>query len=502
MTDKKQINMKLYLSLPFIGKSIIILFLSSFFFSCVEAPITPVDLEDLVIAKYVDSIDTKYSEFNNLLVNTRQNSLLSVRGPFTLFLPTNEAMYKYFEKKGITSIDELDMDEQMELAKNHIYRILISTKDIGDGAISGTNILGDKLTTKFDGSDILINDYARISKRNIEVFNGIIQEVSEVIEPLSKSIYKTIKEMPDYSIFTKGLELTGLKDTLDIVSFDFGNKVAHTYFTLLAVSDSIFNRYGMNNIDDVIGKFTNAPDSITYVENGFYQFIEYHCLDGAFFLNEFDQSKNYPILSFNNNVAIEATDDYKLNFNKTTKEYTGFYASESNIPTKNGAIHIIKDLLPVIEPKPSKITFETTDFFDLKQGDYYGKYYKKWHDGQNTFAKIKWEGDYLQYYYKTGQQNKLGDDCLNMIGNFWCEVTMPKVMKGTYELSLFIWNYWLDYEVWVDGVKTAVVNGSDPVSEVLGTFTWNKTEEHSIKIVSLSFGTLFWDIIYLNPVEE
>ena len=145
MTDKKQINMKLYLSLPFIGKSIIILFFTSIFFSCVEAPLTQVDLEDLVIAKYVDSLDSKYSEFNNLLVNTRQNSLLSVRGPFTLFLPTNEAMYKYFEKKGITSIDELDMDEQMQLAKNHIFRIMINTKDIGDGAINETNILGDKI---------------------------------------------------------------------------------------------------------------------------------------------------------------------------------------------------------------------------------------------------------------------------------------------------------------------------------------------------------------------
>jgi len=494
--------MKRYIKFSIIERSIILLLFIAIFNGCIEPPQTPKDIEDLVIAEYVDSFDLKYSKFYKLLENTRQNSLLSVRGPFTLFLPTNEAIDAYLQKKGLDSISDIDEQEQMELVKNHILRIRVSTKDIEEGAIREPNILGDKMSTRFEGSEIIINYTARITKRDIELINGIIQEVDAVIEPLTKSIYQTIKDNPAYSIFTKGLEVTGIKDTLSIVNFDFGNKPARTYFTLLAVADTIFNRYGMYTIEDAIAKFTDAPDSIRFVENGFYQFMEYHCLDGTYFLNEFGSRKNYPILSFNNNVAVEATDDYKFNYDRKSKEYVGVFVAESNVPTKNGTIHSLKDLLPVILPEPSKIEFETTNFFDLKQGDYYGKYYMKWSDGQNTFAKIKWEGDYLQYYYKPGQGGNINDDCLNMIGFFWIEVTVPKVMKGDYDFSLYVWNNWLDYDVYVDGVKTATVLSADAARETLGTFSWDKTEEHTIKIVSLNFGILFWDTVIFTPVAK
>ena len=65
-----------------------------------------------------------------------------------------------------------------------------------------------------------------------------------------------------------------------------------------------------------------------------------------------------------------------------------------------------------------------------------------------------------------------------------------------------MWNNWLDYDVYVDGVKTATVLSADAVRETLGTFSWDKTEEHTIKIVSLNFGTLFWDTIILTPVAK
>ncbi len=494
--------MKRYIKFPIIERSIFLLLFIAIFNGCIEPPQTPVDIEDFVIAEYVDSFDQKYSKFYELLENTRQNSLLSVRGPFTLFLPTNEAVDNFLKKKGLASVSDIDEKDQMDIVKNHILRIHVATTDIQEGAIRETNILGDKMATRFEGSEIIINNIARITKRDIELENGVIHEVDALIEPLTKSIYETIKENPDYSIFAKGLEVTGIKDTLNVIEFNFGNKPARTYFTLLAVADTIFNRYGMYSIDDVIAKFTDAPDSIRFVDNGFYQFIEYHCLDGAYFLNEFGQRKNYPILSFNNNVAIEATNDYKFNFDRMKKEYVGAFVEKSNVPTKNGAIHSLKDLLPVIQPEMSKIEFETTNFFDLKQGDYYGQYYMKWSDGQNTFSKIKWEGDYLQYYYKPGQGGNINDDCLNMIGFFWIEVTMPKVMKGDYNLSLYVWNNWLDYDVYVDGVKTATVLSADAARETLGTFSWDKTEEHTIKIVSLNFGTLFWDTIILTPVAK
>lgn len=483
-------------------KSIFILLFTTLIYSCVDAPVIIPDAEDLVISQYVDSFET-YSEFNYMLERTRYNSLLAVRGPFTLFLPTNEAVDKFLSKNGYSSIDDIEEEALMDIVENHIVRIKVSSSDIGEGAISKVNLLGDKLSTRFDNSDILINNIAKISDRDIELQNGVIHEVDAIIAPLSKGVYQTIKDNPDYSIFAKGLEVTGIKDTLEIIDFMYGNKPARTYFTLLAVPDTIFNRYGMNNIDEAINYFTASAENIKSIDNEFYQFMEYHCLDGAYYLNEFGKSSNYPILSFNNHVAIEASDDYKFNYNKKTDTtYTSVFIPFSNVATKNGPIHMLTDLLPITLPEPAKIDFETTDHFDLKQGDYYGKYYKKWSDGQNTFANIKWEGDYMQYYYKPGAGGNVNNDCLNMIGHFWCEVTTPKIMKGSYDLSLYIWNGWLDYEVWVDGEKLTTVSRSDAASETLGTFKWDATEEHKIKIVSLTFGIMFWDSIIFTPVVE
>ena len=68
-------------------------------------------------------------------------------------------------------------------------------------------------------------------------------------------------------------------------------------------------------------------------------------------------------------MAFTIDTDYKINYDLDTKQNTGFNIPASNTPAKNGALHSVDDLLPSIEPEPATVTFETTDFFDLQQGD-------------------------------------------------------------------------------------------------------------------------------------
>jgi hypothetical protein len=151
----------------------------------------------------------------------------------------------------------------------------------------------------------------------------------------------------------------------------------------------------------------------------------------TYYLNNF-VTQVYPILSYDNNISFIVDNNYRINLKPGAKEFTTFIIQESNIPAKNGAIHTITDLMPVFEPKPTALVWESTDHFDLKQGDYYGKHYARWFDGQNTFANIKWEGDYLLYYWKNFNTGKLlNDDCLSILGWWWIEITTPKIMKGS-----------------------------------------------------------------------
>ncbi|RPI43388.1 MAG: fasciclin domain-containing protein, partial [Bacteroidetes bacterium] len=319
---------------------------------CKEDPdIWEVDTVQQVISEYVAE-NPDFSEFNTILLTTGLNSLLSVRGPFTLFLPTNTAMEAYYEDHGIASSAEMSVDDQKDLALNHLVSLRLETNDFGLGAITELNALGDYLVTEFVESDIILNKQSLIIKRNISAANGVIHHIDKVIEPVTLSVFELLEASPSYSMFTEGLIRTGLKDTLNTIQFPYGQKMARTRFTLLAVADTTFQRYGIQDIDQLVAYFTDAPDSITFLENGFYRYMEYHCLGGTYYLNQFD-TRVFPILSYDNNVDVRIAEDYKLNLQVQTGKYTGFYIEESNYPAKNGTVHTINDLLPVFQPAPT-----------------------------------------------------------------------------------------------------------------------------------------------------
>jgi len=483
----------------------IVLFVFPILFNSCFEEVTQWDTKStsLQIAEYIQS-EPEFSEFGKILEKANLISLLSVRGPYTLFLPSNTQMEEYYALKGVSSYDEFSPEFLRTLCFNHLIPSKVLTNDIGLGALRDTNALGDFLVTEFDKSDIILNKASKIIKRDIPCANGIIQLIDKVIEPVTISVYDMLADNPDFSLFAKGLELTGLKDTLQLITFPFGRRIARTRFTVLAVPDSTFNRFGITTIDELVETYTNALDSLNYLNNGFYRYMEYHVIGGTYFLNNFE-TKAYPILSYDNNISVTIDEDYKLNLDKKTKKYTGFVVGMSNNPGKNGTYHTIKDLLPVFEPEPTKVTWETTDHFDMKQSDYYDKYYMRWSDGLNTFKNIKWGGDYLLYYFKPSTESwNLNGDCLSMSGWWWIEVTTPKIMKGKYLVTGNIWSGAdkSNYQVKIDGVNTALILNTDaPITTSWGEFTWDTTETHTILVTAKSSGLVFWDTVVFTPIK-
>lgn len=472
-------------------------------FGCKQEPILwKVDSTQQVITEYVES-NEEFSEFNKILESTGLNSLLAVRGPFTLFLPSDEQMKAYYTEKGVKSYTEFSEEFLKTLTLNHIIGIKIETGDIGLGAISEPNAIGDFVVTEFEGADIILNKYSKIIKRDIIASNGVVHHINKVLDPITKNIYEVLAGNPSYSIFTEGLKRTNLKDTLQTISFMYGKRPARTRFTILAIADSTYNRFGIKSINDLIEEYTDAPDSLTYMNNGFYRYMEYHCLANTYYLSDLKLNTNlYPTLTYDNNVSITVDTDYKLSMNPKTKEYTPFVIDQSNNPAKNGTVHTISGLLPVEQPIPVTLTWETTDHFDMKQGDYYTKYYERWFDGKNTFANIKWEGDYLLYYYKNHDAPvQVNWDCLSMSGWWWCEVTTPKIMKGKYKITSSQWGG-TNFAVYVDGVNTALIKSTDATpGATWAEVDWNTTATHKIKIVTTSPGLMFWDTVIFTPIN-
>jgi len=487
----------------------IMLITTLLFSHCTEEPhLWTVDSTEQVASDFIKS-KPEYSEFAKLVEMTGMEALLGIRGPYTIMLPNNDAMFAYYKLKGVSGLEGFSEEFRQTLIRNHLITNEIPTGDIGLGALRDTNAIGDYLVTEFEGSDIILNKYSKIIDQDIRLANGFAHVIDQVLDPITKDIFTTISENPSFKIFTDGLIISGISDTLKLISFPYGNRTARTRFTLLAIPDTVFQRHGINSIDDLI-KMTGAnPDSLTFLDNPFYRYMEYHCLNGTHYLSDLN-SQLYPILSHDNNVSMTIDTDYKINFIKKTGDYTGFHVLQSNTPSKNGALHVINDLLPVMQPEPSVFVQETTDYFDIQQGDYIGKYYMKWGGdvGQTQFKYIKWKGDYLLYYYKPnhGRTAILNNDNLSMIGFWTIEITTEKVMKGTYKVGANIWTGGEDlpiFDVYLDGVRIANnVNARLSSTKMeFGEVTWDKTERHTMKLVCTGWGVVFWDTIIFTPIN-
>jgi len=230
--------------------------------------------------------------------------------------------------------------------------------------------------------------------------------------------------------------------------------------------------------------------------------MEYHCMDGSYYLSDLNTGL-YPILSHDNNLSITISNDYKINLNPVNQKYTGFIVEDSNIPTKNGAIHIVNDILPVTQPEPAEVLFETTSFFDLQQTDGYQKHYMKWYDGENTFAKIHWEGDFLQYHYRP-DAGMMNHDAIRMTGFWTLSVTFPKVMKGKYRIIFGQQPLGgeSDFVVYLDGVRTPFFySGKSGGEQTIAEATFTQSAEHTVKIRAISYGFVFWDYVKFVPMK-
>ncbi|NJK84886.1 MAG: fasciclin domain-containing protein [Bacteroidales bacterium] len=409
--------------------------------SCREAADElPARSSGLQIAEYVAiNPDAKFefTEFDKIIRETQIRGLLNSSGPFTLLLPTNEAIFEFYQSKGIGSYADMDTAALRALVMNHIIPGEIETTNIPVGTFPNPNAIGDFIVTEYVGSEIILNKYARIIDRDVYNLNGITHVIDKVLEPLSKSVFQVLSDNPEYSIFTNALVKAGLSDTLNILTIPYGQKQRRTRYTILAVHDSIFQNQGINNVDDLVERYSNGDNNLTNLNNGFYRYVEYHCLENTYFLSNFDaRGNNYSVLSADNYVNIRVTNDYQINYSSETDTFASFYEEYANIPAKNGVIHPINNLLPVTEPKPVEITFEVTDYYDIKEEEFYLKHYKRFFDGENQFKYVKWKADFLLYYFKVPGVNSTQGDCWQLNGFFWIEVTTPKIMKGKYTVSI------------------------------------------------------------------
>ena len=264
-----------------------------------------------------------FSEFAAIVERADMMDLLSAYGHYTCFAPTNEAFQRYYQKRGIRSIDDLTDADCDTLARTHLVGNMYATSEMNDGVLTTANMNRRYIEVSHDlDSDsnavVFLNRSAHIifELQDDSVENGIMQPVTEVLESSNRMLPEVMRTNPRISLFYSALVATGLVDSLykfrddsynakDYPRYKYTshvNKETATApdekkygFTAFVPTDSVLNTlYGITTLEQLYQKACEIYDA-TYPEdasseahdyanltdrrNPLNRFVAYHILD-------------------------------------------------------------------------------------------------------------------------------------------------------------------------------------------------------------------------------
>lgn len=493
------------------------------------------------ITDFIIENKEQYSRFNALMEASGVTSSLNSYNPsgngYTLFLPTNEAFDRYIEKKDqYGSFDELlqDKDFIRVLARYHIVLGSYRSNEFPYGALPDSTGTGDFLTIGFtsslDTTLYKINNMAPVVEANLEMLNGYIHVIGEVLEPVTFTGYDWLKQHPDYSILTQAIELTGIGDTLGEYRYSSSNRMVKNNYTIMVEHDSIFARNGIHSLDDLINRYNTPGREYSDPNNSLYQFVAYHVLEGSHFLADFESSGNYNTLG-TFPVSIRSGLELQLNrgvdtfaveitpgADTTIIDYITFHYQESNIVTRTGAVHFLTQILEPYRPRPSVRTFSFYEEPEINRNRNIAGTYEL--ADQEKMEVLNWKGPESIIYFKssTSSEEASNNDYIMIEGKFTISYTVPKILPGRYEFYIRTGVNDKNYpilQVFIDGnrigsnldlTSMGVFNpvsqrySRDPYYEMkVASVDFSKYREHTITIKTLVQGVFIWDYVRFRP---
>ena len=223
-------------------------------------------------------------------------SVLSARGNYTLFAPSNAAIEVYIAALGVSCVDSLSYEQAQLIANSCIIdngaQAAYETADFptpGTFPISNLNdrLLSCELDTAGSASYYVINGEARVVSEDNEVSNGMVHVVSTVIAPSSDLLPDMIGAAPNMKIMSYLLTQTHLCDSLlderdaayeeerndDPYRTGTGETLTqpdHRYlgFTGFVETDDVYAReWGINLQTDAEGNVTNWDEVMSIIED-------------------------------------------------------------------------------------------------------------------------------------------------------------------------------------------------------------------------------------------
>ena len=291
------------------------------------------------ITQYI-AADSNYSMFYTVLQKSKVSktsksylrSLLSARGNYVAFVPTNEAMTAYLDSiydKTDYTIDTMSEEIASTIAQNCIIDYVDEkaqmTTEYQVGAITKGTLNDRHIMVSFDTLQggkftVVLNGSSHIIVPDIEKSNGYVQVVDKVLSPSNATLPALLSEAENMRIFSHLLDVTGWDEQMigyrdevyeELPEDQRRNKVVwtsatyhapeHRYYGYMAFpeSDSVYNaQWGVpmpvvenklvSNWDEIMSVinekcrevYPDATDNdLTSTNNAINQFVSYHLIN-------------------------------------------------------------------------------------------------------------------------------------------------------------------------------------------------------------------------------
>ncbi|WP_018626571.1 fasciclin domain-containing protein [Niabella aurantiaca] len=359
--------------------------------------------DEIQIMDYIDKRED-LSTFRELIDYTGQRNLLKTAGAYTVFAPNNaafEALFKSLSAEGtpVTSVQDRSKEFWLSYFRYHLLNQKINSNEFEFGPLPVPTVYQNKYLIadmSESYSSIRLNNTTTIVEGNIELTNGYIDIVDNVLKPPFNSVYETLKQSGQYNTMLGIFDETGytryLKDSI---------------ITLFVESDQ------------ALAKSNFSKEALPNLE----EWVKYHIVaDSGYFLNLMAGKRFYPLLerqalSFN----VDPYGRYYIN------EVYPFSESKTwgiDQVCNNGIFHTLDTLLEIVDAVPATIRFNL-----YPPGSPYGQ--------QNIFtvapATIS-----LNTGTKSYHQNKEGKIVAfnaTQVGDYFY-MTVPDVPAGKYRIRM------------------------------------------------------------------
>lgn len=511
---------------------------------------------DVNIVGYFDNNPDSFSLFRQILERTETAAYLNAYGAYTCFAPTNSGVKNYLAALGAASVDAADLNTLKDMVRLHLLEDTVTTNAFTDGKLPVITMYGQYLITSVSNkagiSSYIINRQASITKSNIMVGNGIIQQIDQVLRPATKSIAQQLESNPDYSLFVQAMKETGFYDLLNTKDNPDPSK---KWLTVLAESNKALADSGINSYADLKTRYsqTNNPAN---PKDSLNLYMAYHILSGIKFLGDIIIAPSHATFAPQEVVSSKLINqDVVLNedvFNGVLEPGVHLGRNNSDNTATNGVWHDASAHFTLKFRKPTALYWDVSDFTEIRKlPAYFRKQnyaFRMENDADQPIKDIIWPytsaSTTLTYQYSTtsGTSNYACNNDINILPlggparTPWVEYTTPTIVKGKYKV-------WICYRqqkqssssniqsnVLIDGVlmqrpfsfTETKPNGSDGELEAIGwkryiqntsssyagrlvgTVDIKTTERHvlRIQVISGTQNTNNLDMIHFIPVDE